>query len=48
VLCTFTGTLKNVETVAHELGHAYHGRVLNAATFSGTYTLNQRLIGAGF
>jgi phosphatidylethanolamine-binding protein (PEBP) family uncharacterized protein len=27
---------------------ALTGRVLNAATFSGTYTLNQRLIGAGF
>jgi phosphatidylethanolamine-binding protein (PEBP) family uncharacterized protein len=31
-----------------EVRAALTGRVLNAATFSGTYTLNQRLIGAGF
>ncbi len=31
-----------------EVRAALTGRVLNAATFSGTYTLNQRLIGDGF
>lgn len=29
ILCTFTGSFKNVITLAHELGHAYHNRCLN-------------------
>lgn len=29
VLCTFTGSFKNVITLAHELGHAFHGSCLN-------------------
>ena len=28
VLCNFDGSLSSVSTVAHELGHAYHGHVL--------------------
>jgi pepF/M3 family oligoendopeptidase len=28
VLCSFDGNFKNVCTIAHELGHAYHGYVL--------------------
>lgn len=28
VLCTFTGSFKNVITLAHELGHAFHGSCL--------------------
>jgi phosphatidylethanolamine-binding protein (PEBP) family uncharacterized protein len=30
----------------HEVRQALAGRVLGAATFSGTYTLNRRLLGA--
>jgi oligoendopeptidase F len=29
VLTNFTGSLINVQTLAHELGHAYHGRVIH-------------------
>ena len=28
ILTNFTGSLINVQTLAHELGHAYHGRVI--------------------
>ncbi|MDT8718379.1 M3 family oligoendopeptidase [Clostridium sp. 19966] len=28
ILCSFSGSFKNVCTLAHELGHAYHGRIL--------------------
>ncbi|WP_073012256.1 M3 family oligoendopeptidase [Clostridium amylolyticum] len=28
VLCSFSGSFKNVCTIAHELGHAYHGSIL--------------------
>ena len=28
VLCNFDGSLSSVSTVAHELGHAYHGHIL--------------------
>ena len=28
VLTNFTGSLSDVQTLAHELGHAYHGRVV--------------------
>lgn len=28
VLCSFNGSFKNVCTIAHELGHAYHGSIL--------------------
>lgn len=28
ILCSFNGSFKNVCTLAHELGHAYHSRVL--------------------
>jgi oligoendopeptidase F len=28
VLCNFNGSLSSVSTIAHELGHAYHGHVL--------------------
>ncbi|MEZ4236608.1 MAG: M3 family metallopeptidase [Myxococcota bacterium] len=30
IFMTFTGTLDNATTLAHELGHAYHNRVLDA------------------
>ena len=30
VLTNFTGSLVNIQTLAHELGHAYHGRVVQA------------------
>lgn len=29
ILTNYTGSLINVQTLAHELGHAYHGRVIN-------------------
>ena len=29
ILTNFTGSLINVQTLAHELGHAYHGRVIH-------------------
>ena len=32
VLTNFTGSLSDVQTLAHELGHAYHGRVVLANT----------------
>lgn len=28
ILCSFSGSFKNVCTLAHELGHAYHGSIL--------------------
>ena len=28
ILCNFTGTMNDVSTIAHELGHAYHHEVL--------------------
>lgn len=28
ILCSFSGSFKNVCTLAHELGHAYHGMIL--------------------
>lgn len=28
ILCTFNGSFKNVSTLAHELGHGYHGSIL--------------------
>lgn len=30
ILCSFSGSFKNVCTLAHELGHAYHGMILGA------------------
>lgn len=30
VLTNFTGSLADIQTLAHELGHAYHGRVVQA------------------
>jgi len=32
VLCNFTGSLSNVLTIAHELGHAYHSYCLSSAS----------------
>lgn len=29
ILCTFTGSFKNVISIAHELGHAYHNKCLS-------------------
>lgn len=33
ILTNFTGSFNNVVTLAHELGHAYHGRCLTAESF---------------
>ena len=33
ILCNFTGSFSDVVTVAHELGHGYHGSCLNTETF---------------
>lgn len=33
ILLNFTGTFKNVTTLAHELGHGYHGSCLSESTF---------------
>lgn len=30
ILCSFSGSFKNVCTLAHELGHAYHGMILGS------------------
>lgn len=30
ILCSFSGSFKNVCTLAHELGHAYHGMILQS------------------
>lgn len=32
ILCSYSGSFKNVCTLAHELGHAYHGNVLTKET----------------
>lgn len=32
ILCNYSGSFKNVCTLAHELGHAYHGNVLTKET----------------
>lgn len=33
ILCTFTGSFKNISTLAHELGHGYHGHILKNESY---------------
>lgn len=33
ILCTFTGSFKNISTLAHELGHGYHGHILKDESY---------------
>ena len=33
ILCNFMGNYDDITTLAHELGHAYHGECLNQATY---------------
>jgi len=41
IFVTFSGTLSNTATVAHELGHAYHQHVMNdLAPFNQQYAMN--------
>lgn len=40
ILTNFTGALVNIQTLAHELGHAYHGRVIqNNSTLNRNYPM---------
>ncbi len=40
VLLNFTGSLNNVITLAHELGHGYHGRqIFNQTPLNGSYSM---------
>jgi len=40
ILTNFTGSFSNVITLAHELGHAYHGdRIFLEHVFNGSYTM---------
>ncbi|WP_343216322.1 M3 family oligoendopeptidase [Clostridium simiarum] len=33
ILCTFNGSFKNISTLAHELGHGYHGYILSKESY---------------
>lgn len=40
ILCSFSGSFKNVCTLAHELGHAYHGMILkNESPINSSYPM---------